>query len=209
MFNSEFDLENLRLTQEQQIIYDKYKKLLIEDFSSASMRLIQQYLSKEDSAADHLRSLQRDDMSFANFSSLGHIEEIADETPQSNLGWILNNVNWLLSNGVMGLLGGSIMVTGCIGWIPNPFYIGYLANLTLPVMISAGSLPSYSTGVLCAFYGSAILNKIYNYMTTWNGIQDKFSPEARMYPKTFAVFLLFNLYVSFFAYATGAQLIEN
>ncbi|MBA2655837.1 MAG: hypothetical protein H0U70_02495 [Tatlockia sp.] len=206
-WSSEFERKNAKLTLKQQTIYDRYKDILIQTFSLTSQQIVQQYLSKEDSSEKQLRAIQDDEMSFVNFTKLRSIQEIPK--PPSTIKLVLSKVNNFLLNGGVGVLGAGIMVTGCMGWIGNPFYIGYLANLTLPAMISAGSLPSYSTGVLCAFYGSAIFNQIYSYFTTWNGIRDKFSPEAQMYPKTFALFLLINLYISFFSFATGAHLINT
>jgi hypothetical protein len=102
------------------------------------------------------------------------------------------------------------MVVGCIGWIANPIYIGFSENLSLAASTAIGSLPSYSTAVLCAFYGTAIFNQIYSYFTTWTGsARDKIAPEIQMYPKTFALYTLANIYISFFAFATGTQLIKT
>lgn len=43
----------------------------------------------------------------------------------------------------------------------NPIYIGVTEHLGLAASNAIGSLPTYSTAVLCAFYGTAIFNQIY------------------------------------------------
>ena len=87
---------------------------------------------------------------------------------------MLNKTNDFLTSGPVGLSGASVMVVGCIGWIGNPFYVSMLEGLNIPESIGVGILPSYSTAVLCAFYGAAVFNQNYRYATTWTGIRKNF-----------------------------------
>ena len=103
-------------------------------------------------------------------------------------------IHRFLSNGGVGSLGALFMVIGTIGWIANPIYFGYQEGLDDEESIAIGILPAYTTAVLCAFYGAGIFNKIYGYMTSWpEDKRNKFSLEARLYPKIFFLFLLFNI----------------
>ena len=214
------EIELAKLTEEQHKIYAKYKNLLSDSFTSTAYKIVRGYLRKIESSSETLRSIQNEDMSFIKFVELVASERSTslDVNTQQQAWWrvIFNNTcsmlsyaNGFLSQRGMPFVGAGIMMVGCIGWIANPFYVGHEEGLDLPENIVVGALPSYSTAVLCAFYGAAILQQIYNYFTTWDGPRGKFPLEAQLYPKTFALFLLANMYISYFAYASGHQLIAT
>jgi hypothetical protein len=75
--------------------------------------------------------------------------------------------------------------------------------------IAAGALPAYAMAVLCAFYGAAILLDVFDYFFSPGGVREKFSLEAKLYPKIFALFMLINTYVAVFSYGTAQQLIDT
>lgn len=204
--------ELIRINKERQDIYNGYRDSVTRVFSATSEHLVQRFLSKLDASEEELRAISNEDMSLAKFAELAvKYNLFPDPTAAepSCLRRTFSRINGFLSNGPVGFLGGGVMLIGCIGWIANPFYVGLLEQLNLAATIAAGSLPAYSTAVLCAFYGAFVFNQIYSYMTTWESIRGKFSYEAQMFPKTFALFFLVNLYISYFAYASGHQLITT
>lgn len=210
-FSSATKNELVLLEAEEEAIYDVYRKGLGQTFSSTAHHIVQGYLI--DSSNVDLRAIQNADMSFNKFTELALKYQPAPVEaplpPPSFFRRALSKTHSLFTHGGASFLGAGIMVVGCVGWIANPFYIGILEGLGLPASLVIGSLPSYSTGVLCAFYGTFVFSQIYSYMTTWTSVRDKFSLEAQMYPKTFALFLLINIYISAFAFASGAQLIRT
>ncbi|OCH97988.1 hypothetical protein A8135_01840 [Legionella jamestowniensis] len=206
------ELELLRLASEQQLIESKYKNQLVETLSKAVQSIVRGR-SNAGLEESPLRTIQHESASFIEFVELA--KRLRPELPppsvqQSYFRRFVNKAHHMLSNGGVGILGAGIMIAGCMGWIANPIYIGFLEGLNLSESIGVGALPLYSTAVLCAFYGTGIFNQIYSYFTTWTGsLGDKVAPEIQMYPKTFALFTLVNIYISFFAFANGTQLIKT
>lgn len=209
---SEVTAQLLQIEKEKQEIYAGYKDSLTRVFSTTANHIVQRYLSNLPSSKEELRAISQNDMSLVKFAELAvkyNLFPVEAAEQPSLFRRAISKTHSLLSNGGVGFVGGGIMLIGCIGWIANPFYVGLLEKLNLAESIAVGSLPSYSTAVLCAFYGAFVFNQIYSYMTTWNSVRDKFSYEAQMFPKTFALFFLLNLYISFFAYASGHELIST
>lgn len=209
-FSASEQLEMLALSRQREAIYQRYKDALSCALKSATDKMVGDYLRHAASSADVLRAIQNDGMTFIQFVELGRSAPIRHAQPVSSWHSVARQTSTFLSDTGVGILGAGVMVVGCIGWIANPYYVALdRLNLDLPEAITIGSLPAYSTAVLCAFYGAAVFKQIFNYMTTCNSIRDKFPFEAQLYPKIFALFLVVNLYVSFFAYATGLQLIAT
>ncbi|KTD43662.1 Uncharacterised protein [Legionella quateirensis] len=209
--NTSAQNEFLKLSKEQELIFSKYRATIASTFAARAQELVQDHIMKKGSSSQGLRAIQNNDMNLIKFVELARTNNPVLPKTQSPSFFrtLLTKANNVLTSGPVGFLGASVLVTGCIGWIANSYYIGAMAGLDITANIFAGTLPAYSTGVLCAFYGTFIGKQIYDYLTTWNGIRDKFSLEAQLYPKTFALFLLANLYISTFAYASGYELINT
>lgn len=203
------ELAMLDLVDKQEMIYTRYKNRLSQAFGTAGDRIIRGVIKGESVALDNLKDIQNTDLSFVQLISQYRGQNRMAQEEKSFFRKMTSTVDSILTSGSIGFFGANIMCIGCLGWIANPFYIGSHAGLELWTNVLAGSLPAYSTAILCAFYGSHVFNQIYQYMTNWPGFRDKFSYEVQMYPKTFAAFLLINLYISFFSYATACQLIET
>lgn len=202
------------ITKKEEQIYQKYREIISGFFISSSEKIVSHFIKNRNQyhEKEKLIELQTEGGSISKFiTTFTQATSLSQATQKSSSrNSVCGFMNRMLSNGGMGFLGASSMLMASAGWIFNPIYIGLMENLSLPVSIAIGILPSYSTAILCAFYGSAIANQIYQYFTTWEGnISEKFSLEARMYPVTFSLFLLVNLYLSAFAYGTAEQLINT
>lgn len=194
--------ELLEIKQNQEDIFQKYKNHLSQFFVSGVEKMVDDYIKNRGKSGNPISLKAIEDKS--NTSLILFAKAIPEEKS------ILPAIQPLsfFNNWGIGFLGGTFMIVGCIGWIANPIYLGLKENLTVTQSIAAGILPAYSTAVLCAFYGSAIIKQVYHYLTSWSGnCSDKFSLEARLYPKTFAIFLVLNAYVAAFSYGTAQQLI--
>lgn len=202
----------LEIEQQKDHIYRKYKNILSQFFASGIEKIVDDYLKNRQSPTklQDYRALKNNDSNLINFITLAEREKHPDELhPPSCLARVGSSINSVLSNGVVGFVGATFMIVGCSGWVANPFYLALKEGLNLIEAIFAGILPSYSTTVLCAFYGSAVANQIYQYLTSWSGnCSDKFSVEARLYPKTFAVFLIINTYMAIFAFGNAQTLTQ-
>jgi hypothetical protein len=199
----------LSLNQELQVIYQKYKQHLSNFIIARSEEIVNDYVKNPNQEQD-ISLNEVFNGSLMTFSQKRASHNSLDEQPKnySFLNRLFNTVHRFLSNGAIGFLGAVFMIIGTIGWIANPIYLGYQEGLNDEESFLAGILPAYTTAVLCAFYGSAIFNKIYGYFTSWPADKsDKLSLEAKLYPKLFSLFLLFNTYVAIFAYGTAQQLI--
>lgn len=193
-------------------IYDKYKQHFSQLIEKGVEVVINNYLHEKDNYDQtYLARLLSEESSFQLFASLvaKDLKLGTDQNRKNLFKRTFTLIDKAMSNGIVGFLGGLFVVIGCSGWVANPFYIGIQKQLNLPESIALGALPSYSTAVLCAFYGAAIFNQIYNYLTTWSGgIKNKFPFEARMYPATFTAFLVINTYIAAFAYGAAIALID-
>lgn len=190
----------LKLLNRKNDIHKQYKKTVAGFFHAQTEGVVTRYLANND--ASPLKSLKGPESSSARF-----LEMATPPQPVNALNRCIKSTHQFLQNTGAGLIGALFMVWGCSGWIASPIFLAS-QSMRLSYACLLGGLPAYSTLVLCAFYGKAIFEKIYSYLTTWPAdLREKFSIEARMYPKSFAVFILFNLYVSAFAYATAQQLI--
>lgn len=110
----------------------------------------------------------------------------------------------------VGLVGAGLTIMGGAGWVASPIYLSRQQGLSWPASIAISALPTYSTLVLFSFYGSAISQQLYDYLTTWKGgLKNKFSIEARRHPKKFIGFSVINTYMSIFAFACAQQLIST
>lgn len=199
--------ETLRLQTKRNVIYQKYRGLVSASFSQATQRIVQDYAKSNDPT--QLRRLTGS----SSVTSVSMFVEGNTYYPSNQnrnaLRRCLSHTNTFLRTYLILLLGAILTIIAGLGWEANPIYIGLQAGLSLPLSILAGVLPSYSTAVLFAFYGAMVSGQIYDYLTTWTGIRSKFSLEAQLYPKTFAVFLVINIYVALFAFAGAEQLIRT
>ncbi|MDF2940521.1 MAG: rane protein of unknown function [Gammaproteobacteria bacterium] len=185
----------LDFQQQQELICKKYKGALVRFYTHAAENLVANYTKQPAGSVFAPRvALNESDASVMTLARMaGQLPEIKSRR----------------CDNVVGMLGTAFIGLGCTGLIVSPIYLGTTWGLDLTSSTAVGLLPAYSTAVLCSFYGSAIFKQIYEYLSTWGGLMDKFSLEARLYPKTFALFLLFNIYVSAFAYGALEQLINT
>lgn len=200
------------IKQRKQAIYQKYRDHFSQFFVAGAERIVKGKIENPNQpGTPAVRLLTQENYSLPQYAKL-----IKDNTPQevpseSRIAALGRSVHRFLSNGAVGFAGAAFMVVGCVGLISNPYYIfshDFLFNLWETVGLA--SLPAYSTAVLCAFYGAATMNQIYDYLTSWQyGLKGKLSYEARMYPVSFTIFLMCNIYISAFAFGTAQELIET
>lgn len=203
--------QNAIISRSKEQIYQKYRDHLGKFFGSGGRKIVEGYLNDSDSnAATLLRSVRREATLQTFIDTVARYQPEDVEQRPGNFRACVSTTNKALQNYIVPILGALLIVIGCIGLIFDPIYVGQAEHLSLAVSIALGILPSYSTAVLCSFYGSAVMGQVYDYLTTWSSsLRSKFSLEARLNPVTFSLFLLFNLYVSAFAYGTAVELIET
>lgn len=191
----------LSLRKEKEVIYQKYRQIVAGSFNQAAQRIVQDYITSK--SPTQLRSIG----SATSSSSISMFVDgnvyPATESRHSQ------QSNHFFRNYLILFLGAILTIIAGTGWVANPIFIGVQEGLSLSTSVLIGILPSYSTAVLFAFYGAMVSGQIHDYLTIWNGVRSKFSLEAQLYPKTFAAFLLVNLYVAAFAFAGAEQLIRT
>lgn len=204
----------LRISHEnhKRSIHDKYKRMLIGAFEECINNCVERHMRGErDTVVLDGNTHNGSFIEFVRQYRFAHalVDGNADDDHSCIRDFFTSIHKFMLTYGA-SILGGTFIVIGALGWEANPFYILGQEGLNLWQSILAGILPSYSTGVLCAFYGSGIGRQIYQFLTSWEGgITPKLSIEARLFPLSFTIMLVLNLYISFFAYGVAQQLIRT
>ncbi len=197
---------------ELNLIYHKYKNAVTTLLAKKCDQIVANYDMDKKKALELLAVICHENASIAVLIDLNCGDEVttADVPMSPNCcRRCLVVVHNGLSGYVIPIVGASFMMVGCVGWIVNPFYV--ISNMGLnPIStVLLGALPSYSTAVLCGFYGNATFSQIYQYLTTWEGgFRNKLPFEAKCYPKLFLGLLASNLFLSALSYGTATQLID-
>ena len=203
-FRTQEEQKQLVINSKKDAIYQTYRTILKQTFSQAADRIVGDYIKTH--STETLSELANGSVTtFVN----GNPVTITPAPRQSAWKSYLYSAHNFFRNHVVNSVGAAATIIGGVAWVANPIYLGLQEGLTLAESIAAGGIPTYSTLVLFAFYGANVSSQLYNYLTSWNGIRSKFSLEAQLYPKTFALFLPINLYIAYFAYAAAQELITT
>ncbi len=106
-------------------------------------------------------------------------------------------------------LGAAWLIFGTIGYLANPFTLVDDRLHNIPQSVGITALPIYALAVLIVFLAGNMMRDNFNWGL--NAIQgnQNLSLEVKLYPKTFALLELANIYFAFFSYAASAQMIED
>jgi hypothetical protein len=210
--SARYDLAVIQRRKEE--IYAQYKTHLIQLFAATMEKIADDQVKKrgmpEEERQRSMRAVENCN-SFSELVALADLDPPPEPRKLSCLRRSAAMVHRGFSHGGAKVAGAAFMSVGAMGWIVDPYYIGR-ANMGLDITESAlfSFLPAYSTAVLLAFYGAELMERSYLWLTNgWNNPANKLPLEARRYPKTFALFMVVNAYLSFFSYATAQQLITT
>lgn len=195
--------------EDKKIIFEKYQTILCTLFKQGVEEAVDLSIEQPNSEASKIamEAIGGKNASLITFIELAHKRK-AKEQP-SNLSRCSPCHLFLLNKGIPAS-GAFFMLLGCAGWVTSPIYLSSKEGLNNTWSAVVGSIPAYSTAVLCAFYGSVVFKQIYQYLTSWpSHLKNKFTFETRCHPATFTMLVGLNLFLSWFAYATGQQLINT
>lgn len=107
------------------------------------------------------------------------------------------------------LFGSSWLIFGTVGYLANAFTLmdGILDNMSLSIGLTA--MPIYALAVLVVFLAGNMMRDNFNWVLTAFKGQQNLALEIKLYPKTFMLLELFNIYCACFSYAAAAQMIED
>ncbi len=140
-----------------------------------------------------------------NFESL----LIEDILKQASASINTKNIFHQICEKIAFLLGAIWVGAGSVGYLANPYNLMNEKLNNIYEAIGLTALPTYALTVLIIFLAGNMLRDNFNFLLNIIKGKQNLAIEIKLYPKTFVLLELANIYFAFFSYAAAVQMIDD